>query len=360
METFTISQKLQFSQEFTGIVAERCGEFSDWTDGSYDWADQTNDFLHSETRMPKKGPWVNSKKAREMAAEAKMIYKAMLENQFAAVRECLKGYHFLFIVGFPRSGGSYLTKEALRTVGLDHTKVSENLAHDGFPSTSTGKMIWERGPLLQMAEFLVAARHFFGDNTQPGPDGEILIPKKAPWMNTSGWLYRTILDQTKTEYWLTIRHPLPLAISIAEKSGSLTGEKEVPERFPTQTRSSIERQVAMACIRQGVNPTNLTYFDAVSLAWAAYHLQMVGVSGLFHGQWRGRVRFAPYSKETMEAGIKRLAQMRGAEREPEPFFIHQKAREVAPEIRERLEIKVRQVAAAWGALGVPFPKLELL
>ena len=44
---FNINLRFQPSGWFIGVLAELNERYSDWTDGSYDWAAQTTDFLNN-------------------------------------------------------------------------------------------------------------------------------------------------------------------------------------------------------------------------------------------------------------------------------------------------------------------------
>ena len=50
---FDIQLRLKPSEAFIGILAELNDQFSDWTDSSCDWANQTVDFLHALAPLPR-------------------------------------------------------------------------------------------------------------------------------------------------------------------------------------------------------------------------------------------------------------------------------------------------------------------
>ncbi|MBB6182934.1 hypothetical protein [Oleiagrimonas soli] len=49
---FDIQLRFQPSPAFIGILADMNERYADWTDGSYDWANQTEDFLASPAALP--------------------------------------------------------------------------------------------------------------------------------------------------------------------------------------------------------------------------------------------------------------------------------------------------------------------
>ncbi|HQU25383.1 MAG TPA: ATP-binding cassette domain-containing protein, partial [Acidiphilium sp.] len=73
-----------------------------------------------------------------------------------------------------------------RSVGIDHRRVSEALAHDGFPDIgenwfgpkSTEPCYYLQESMLQIAEFLVLSNNYFIERSRPDQSGKIIIPKK--------------------------------------------------------------------------------------------------------------------------------------------------------------------------------------
>jgi len=53
---FDIQLRFQPSVAFIGVLAELNEQYSEWTDGSYDWANQTTDFLHTGPQLPQDKP----------------------------------------------------------------------------------------------------------------------------------------------------------------------------------------------------------------------------------------------------------------------------------------------------------------
>lgn len=172
-----IDLQLRPSVPFVGILAELNGEFADWTDGSYDWANQTTDFLHGTDPLPqfREGLFTTPFSQRALNDLLQMSI-ALLSGNYPAVRQYLQDTRFALVIGYPRSGGSYLTKELLRTLGLDHTRVSETLAHDGFPELCELWYDWNGNrpyyhleeSIFQVAEYLVIARLYFQANSPQG------------------------------------------------------------------------------------------------------------------------------------------------------------------------------------------------
>ena len=71
--------------------------------------------------------------ALEIMKEVYTIYKLLVTGKVDQI-EFLKKTHFIFIVGSPRSGGTYITKQLYNAMGIDYKQVPYSLGHDGFPA----------------------------------------------------------------------------------------------------------------------------------------------------------------------------------------------------------------------------------
>ena len=61
------------------------------------------------------------------------LFSALLTGNLAPLRELQSRFHFVSIVGTPRSGGTYLTAELCEALGYNSVAIPDVLAHDGFP-----------------------------------------------------------------------------------------------------------------------------------------------------------------------------------------------------------------------------------
>ena len=363
---FDINLRFQPSQAFVGILAELNERYSDWTDGSYDWANQTVDFLHASAPLPQFDEALfQTPLSRRAVNDLLQIAVAIMAGNYPLVRDYLKYMHFAFVIGYPRTGGSYLTKELLRTVGFDHTRVSEALAHDGFPELRDTWYDWNgsrpyfhlQEAIFQVAEFLVIANLYFQLKSRQQPDGTWLAPKKMHKMVSWAGSFKMLLGQGQADYLVSLRHPLPTAISVAEKSGGLPEDGRFPALVP---RSAIERWVQTDLMHLGYSMEELTgmdYFEAVFVSWTQFYTRMA-TSGLFLGD-RGEIRIVPYGKEALEGVVREYRERYGdPQTAPEPFHIHDKAQH-CPQWQERGDAAVAAVSAVWSGLGLHFPELSL-
>lgn len=360
--------RFQPSAAFLGILGELNDQFPDWSDGSYDWANQTVDFLHGAEAVPSFDTSLyQTPLSRRALNDVLQLGLALLSGHYPVVRQYLQDDHFLFVVGYPRSGGSYLTKELLRGIGLEHTRVSEALAHDGFPEIRShwygpgyaGKQPYFhlQDSVFQVAEFLVIAHLYYRRKASALISGQWVIPKKMHKLVYWAGSLKMLLGQGAADYLVTIRHPIPTAISIYEKCGGLPGDG----RFPAQPRSAIERWVYDDLIWLGhadQDIVHMDYFQAVTQSWTAFYLQMAS-SGIFVGPHAEEVSLLPYGQECLEGVIHHYRQQQGSARTVEPFLTHDKAQSVAPEAVAQGDAAVAAVQAAWQALGLSFPDLSL-
>ena len=171
-------------------------------------------------------------------ARAYELFLVLVKGEMEQIKDIQLKFHFINVIGVPRNGGSYLTKEIYRSLGHNPTKVPNVVAHDGFPEA--GPFRFEQGTnswitsLQTMAEYLTMVEIFFG--RERPHTGKIIVPKKLTKGVYAGGFFHRILGDS-VENLLTIRHPVSSAISTYEKSGGL------PEDGKFTTRGNIEEWV---------------------------------------------------------------------------------------------------------------------
>ncbi len=292
------------------------------------------------------------------------VFVAMVSGNYPRVRAHLKPIHYAFVIGYPRSGGSYLTKELLRGIGLEHTHVSEALAHDGFPELretwfdQAGQRPYYhlQDALFQTAEFLVISNLYYRSKTTPQADGHWLAPKKMHRLVHWAGSFKMLLGQGQADYLVTVRHPVPTCVSVYEKSGGLPKDGLFPAARP---RSAIEHWIVRDLQWLGY-PADaikaMDYFDAVRLSWTHYYTRLA-TSGLFLGD-RNEIQRVPYGQASMESVVARYRAGRTTPGAPEPFMVHDHVGAPADWVA-RGDTAVKVVTNAWRALGLSFPALEL-
>lgn len=361
---FNISLRFQPSQWFLGILAELNEQFSDWTDGTYDWAAQTTDFLHNPRPLPTFDAKVFDTPLSKRAIDDLLnVAVSLLSGQYLDVRRYLGAIRFVFVVGYPRSGGSYLTKELLRTVGLDHTRVSEALAHDGFPELRDTWYDWDgdkpyfhlQSAIFQAAEFLVISSLYYRIKTRRHPHGYWLAPKKMHKLVHWGGSFKMLLGHGGADYLVTVRHPLPTAISVFEKSGGLTNDGKFPALAP---RSAIERWILNDLMLLGYRMEEIAamdYFSAVRISWSHFHTKLA-TSGLFLGE-REEIRLLPFGKTGLEDVVREYRARHITATPVEELYVHDKTNRFAGEVAAGDEA-VEAMRRTWQGLGLSFPALS--
>ena len=161
------------------------------------WGDQLSEVMISDQqRIIEQAP-ENARRVmaheRGQAAIARsyQLLLALLTGDIDAIKDIQLKFHFINVIGIPRNGGSYLTKELYRSLGYDPSKVPNVIAHDGFPDA--GPFRFEKGmnswisSLQTMAEYLTMVEIYFGKNKPMS--GKVPVPKKT----VEGYLRRWFL-----------------------------------------------------------------------------------------------------------------------------------------------------------------------
>ena len=108
----------------------------------------------------------------QYVSRAYELFVALLIGDIAPLRAVQDRFRFFLVVGIPRSGGKYLTKQLFRALGHDPKAVPEVLGHDAFPDAGPWRFSksgngW-MSSLQTMAEYLTMVEIFFGDRKPRG------------------------------------------------------------------------------------------------------------------------------------------------------------------------------------------------
>ena len=279
---------------------------------------------------------------------------ALLTGNLDAIRDIQLRFHFINIIGAPRNGGSYLTKEVYRSLGFEPENVPNVIAHDGFPEA--GPFRFEKGvnswvsSLHTMAEFLCMVEVYFGERKPH--TGKIIVPKKLTKGSYAGGFFHQILGES-VEHLITIRHPVAACISTYEKSGGF------PDNGKHAVRGNIEQWVVRDLMYTGLTEAEvmqMDYFDAYLRYWEQYHnyIASTGLSANRH------IRVVPYVRENlMDAALDFHYRFGNRNPEPEPFQVFDK-RDRHPEWIEKAEPVVQRVHDMWQGVGLSFPLDEVM
>jgi len=265
------------------------------------------------------------------------------------LRDIQLRYHFVNVIGIPRCGGSYLTKELYRALAYDPTQVPNALAHDGFPEAgpfelAPGRNSWVLS-LHTMAEYLTMVEMFFQNAARHS--GKVVVPKKLTKGIYAGGFFHRVLGEA-VEMILTVRHPVTACISTYEKSGGLPAN----ERFAV--RSNIEEWCRRDLAHTGATPQQLAgmdYFEAYLRYWEQYHV-LLATTGLSASR---DLRVVAYGKSRMEALANSFHRRYESTAEASAFKVDDEPRSRHPDWIARAEPSVRRVAELWQRVGLEFP-----
>jgi hypothetical protein len=342
---------LPLSPVFVDFIACKC-------DGAgfraQTWPNQLSEELSAEhIEMARRAEFrmrllVASPLAQRAIARVYQWFQELARGRTEELRTLHLNHHFIAVIGIPRSGGSYLTAELYRALGMIPETIPAALAHDGVPDARPQQGApfgnsWVQC-ILRMSEFLTMLEMEWGPNSE---NRLATIPKKIVKAVYAPAFFRLILG-TMAEYIVTVRNPIASCISTIEKSGGL------PNSGKFVVRSAIERWIARDIMMTGVTRSellSLDYFDAYVRYWEQFYLNLA-LSGLLAHR---RYTIVPYGKRSMEAlaetfvsrfrkggAIGTFVNAPGVSNERGPWLA-------------RSQAAVDRVAAAWQMVGLPFP-----
>jgi hypothetical protein len=281
------------------------------------------------------------------------LFVALLIGDVDAIRAVQQRFRFVLVVGAPRSGGKYLTKELFRALGHEPSRVPAVLAHDGFPEAAPWRLdrygnTWVES-LHTMAEYLAMVELFFAATDRH--DGYIVVPKKATKAAYAPGLFQSVLG-AGADGVITIRHPVPSCISTFESAGGLPAD----HRFVP--RGNIERLWARDLISAGFSAgevADMDYFDAYLRYWEDYHVRLaMGGSNITR-----HYRTVAYGAERfMREARRNTVRFGSLPADVEEFHVHDQ-RDRHPEWITRAESTLRRVGDQWARVGMTFPLDEI-
>jgi len=282
------------------------------------------------------------------------IFRELILGKTNILRDFSK-FRFFFVIGIPRTGGTYLTKQLFIARGLDYEGVQNAVAHDGFPHLSYSTFN-EKGNayttgLLETAQYLTMVEVFFGRRKDPSSKGSMIVPKKFTKAVYNFDLIRELFG-SNAEYILTLRDPLSVCKSVLDKSGGL------PAGGRFAVRSNIERWVLDDWVHWGVpekEVLRMDYAECIIGYWRRYHYQMA-MAGI---PKMPTASIVPYGQEEMAGFARQLFSRFGLNREPESFKKPEPHGFVGT-TRDLGRKTVEDIASFWGDLGMNFPTETLL
>lgn len=264
-------------------------------------------------------------------------------------------YKFIFIVGAPRSGGSYLTKQIYTALGMTPAHVPRVIAHDGFPDLSPFSLVdrFNQSTMMtqRMGEYLTMVELYFSAAKSRG--NRIIVPKKAYDAVYHGAFINRIAGP-EAEYWVSIRHPVTACISTYERAGR---ELQNDENFQKKSGQEIvmERDYRLTSGATEAEVLARPYFDVYLRYWEQYHYNLA-LTGLgANKNWT----IIPYTEQAMGKMAADISDRFGHNEPVEPFKVFDK-RDRHPEWYARAEKSILRVRDIWAAMGLVFPLDEVM
>lgn len=290
---------------------------------------------------------------QQLIVRAYRLFKEMLIGRPVELRE-LTSYRFFFVTGIPRTGGTYITKQLFRAANIDYTKIQNSLAHDAFPHLARLKFVENSNTytngLLQLSEYLTMVDVFFKEHGNLSYQGNIVVPKKFTKSVYYFDLIRELFGE-KSNYIVTLRHPLSVIQSLLDKAGGM------PKGRKYGQRSAIESWALDDWTYWGVpekQVRSMNYVEVMCGYWKRYHYQMA-LSGMVH---MPTTQLIPYSQQNMTEAAKSWYKEFDVDIEPEPFKVA-KSPKFKPEEEKLAEKTLEEVASFWNSLGLKFPLEQL-
>lgn len=263
-------------------------------------------------------------------------------------------YQFICVVGCPRHGGSYLTKQLFRAIGMNPDEVPNVVAHDGFPDASPFDLRESYNSytvmMQNMAEYLTMIELFFANSRLH--NNYVVVPKKATKAAYNGAFFHHIFGPN-TEYIITLRHPVTACISTYEKSGGL------PESGKFEVRGNIEEWARRDNLFTGAMADQLQsqdYFDVYLRYWEQYCYQLA-TTGL--GASRNNWKVVVYGEDRMKSLAQTYFTQWKSKENPEKFHVFDR-HDSHPEWWVKAEQAIRRVERMWQTVGLNFPTEQIM
>lgn len=281
------------------------------------------------------------------------LLTALLVGQPEKLKLFHDRYRFICVVGCPRHGGSYLTKQLFLAVGIDPDRVPNAIAHDGFPDAAPFQLKEQYNSLTtmtqNMAEYLAMVEVFFANSRVF--DNFIVVPKKATKAAYHGAFFNTAFGPN-TEYIVTLRHPLAACVSTYEKSTGL------PEDGRFKVRGNIEEWARRDSLFTGADADQVLqqdYFDVYLRYWEHYHLNLALTGLAANKNWQVVV----YGRERLMKLAAGIHHRFGSSALVEEFKVFDK-RSRHRDWNAKATAAIARVAQVWKSAGLTFPVDEVM
>ena len=318
------------------------------------WADQLTeglsyrqvDTLNTATAALKE--LSNKPEAQRLLVRSYEYMISILLGDLRLLKVYQEKYKFVCIVGCPRSGGSYLTRQIYNAIGYAHVDVPTSIAHDGFPSSEPFTLAEEYNSHTRMirhlAEYLVMVESYF-DTSGPG-NSCVIVPKKINKLAYNGAFFTSVFGDM-AEYIITVRHPISACVSTYEKAGGLPPDNKFC------VRSNIEGMIEKDLQFLGHTSKGLSrqeYIEVYLKYWENYYINLA-VTGLSSSRV---IETVPYTKQRMMGFSESCHQRYSSVEVVDEFQVYDK-RDVHDEWSQKACKAIDNVANVWESVGMTFP-----
>lgn len=268
------------SKAFLIFLAKEFGGATEYDDTIY-WGDQ-----HLETNQPP----LNTQNLNNVISSIKdkdvvkfLINKAhhiagnLLISNKELIDSLQNNYKFYLIVSPPRSGGTYITKNLYKSLGINPKLLPSFFGHDGFPSVnqewykknSNGYINFVQSTVWQFSEWLTMADYYLPkiiDNS-----GKRVIIIKIIKSHNNLNFFRSLLGGNAC-FILNKRSIIDLYFSVIDKAGGIDNND-----ISTNPRNNIESWIINEYLSQKHNVNNIkeSYIEILGRYYYSFYMRIL-------------------------------------------------------------------------------------
>ena len=316
----------------------------------HDWYNQhkeTNHCLLDKDRINRQDKLAKDLIEKEPEATTEMItlvyslFRKLVLGNLEAIKVIDK-IAPVFVVGLPRSGGTYVTKQLYKGLHIDYKQVSSALGHDGMPGVpeftydigKQGEVVNRRThSYLSIAEFIIMASDYYSHLPNAWyADGRLVFPKKLCNLIYDYNLFKYVFPHAK--YIVTYRSPLGFLGSIMDKA------KKKDPLSPFSVDLVIE-QWADSLVHSSnyvLEKESDAQYYKIMLEYHRLYYQRLAASGILSDPSVSIVEFGPKMKRTAE-------EILGVDADYENFHVSQGKSFPAPvlQLGRKIDLECRKL-----------------
>ena len=264
-----------------------------------DWLDQvserfTSGNLHVDKQASRNARIVmSSDPGRDIVGLLYNVLGWILAHDTRRLKQFFRSVQFVYIVGAPRTGGTFLLNRLSQHYALKYGYQSSHLpafvVHDGspaiYPSVSLPAVEVLARNAMQLAEFCVAVKLFYDL-----PNKSVVCVKKMLRYAFASDFLDSVLGVPEMTY-VTVRHPCSISASVLDKCG-IRSDSHHPAVF--KIRCAIDQLVYDTLRARGDQPAHIysmTHAAAYISFWGLFYTSLC--SSLGYSRCFQFVQFGP-------------------------------------------------------------------